>query len=189
MDDRSRLETAWFCWAVPAFIGVGATIFHWLTGNPSCVVVGLLCVPLGVLLFIVGLAHAVTAKSGRRGLMILLLFSNFPLALACAWVGLRESFTVSVTVVNESDQTIDSALATFNGGAAKASAIPPKGSATLKVSTGTIERCEFTLSVATAGRTLQTTLGSYDSDDLIGGAERLRIPVTNEGFGKVTSLP
>jgi len=188
MDDRSRLETAWVCWAVPAFVGVGATLFHWFSDDQQAVVLGLLCLPVGVLLFFVGFFNAVAAKTGRRGLVILLLLGNFPLALACAWVGLQSHMAVSVKLVNDSAQTID-AVATFDGAVAERRAIPPNGSATLTLRLRATERSEFLLNVGLGSQTEQIMIGSYDADDLLGGMRRVRVRVTNDGFGPVVDLP
>jgi hypothetical protein len=87
MRDRELLGIAWFCWAAPAVVGVGTTILFLLTDVVFFALLGLLCALFGTMLFVLGIAMVVSSQSGPRVLLALLLFSNFPLAIACASVG------------------------------------------------------------------------------------------------------
>jgi hypothetical protein len=89
MDDVVKLRIAWFCWVVPAVVGVGTTILFALTGNEAFAKAGLHCALFGTILFAIGIAFVGAANTGPRILLGILLLSNFPLALACAAVGIR----------------------------------------------------------------------------------------------------
>jgi hypothetical protein len=89
--DRDRFRIAFFCWIIPAFIGVSATIAFRVSCDPVCPEIGLACVPFGVACFFVGIVHVAMTETGPRKLMVGLLLSNFPLSVICLMIRLQEA--------------------------------------------------------------------------------------------------
>lgn len=175
MNDRDLLRIAWICWAVPAITGVGSTILSATTGEFFFAWLGLLCIPVGVGLFLLGVAMLAAAKSSPRGLILALLLGNFPLAFICACVGIattpafRGDYRLEVSVANDSDAVIDSAVVTYGEYSAKAESIPPHATERVKLKVGyLLAQTQVNLTVRRGGNTLQKTLCTFDGDDLHG---------------------
>jgi len=190
MTDAQLLRVAWCCWAAPAVVGVGSTILHALTGEGAFIFIGLACVPFGVILFLIALPMLATAKSGPRGLLFLLLASNFPLALACATIGMATaspfggSYRLEVVVHNDSDTPIDSAIVTYGKYMGEVRDIPPRTKERIKVKVGYIhEQTDVRLAVHRGRNSVRKTIRTYDGDDFSGGGFReLSMIATDRGI-------
>ena len=73
MNDRHPLRVAWLCWGAPAVVGVFSTIFFLTTGHFLFVMIGLLCVPVGAILSLLGAAMLANSTTGPRALISFLL--------------------------------------------------------------------------------------------------------------------
>jgi hypothetical protein len=179
MRDREFLGIAWFCWAAPGAVGAGATILHALTGEGLFLSVGLACVPLGIILFLFALPMIANAKAGPRGLLLLLLFSNFPLAFVCATIGLATaspfggSLRLEVVVHNASDAPIDSAVATYGKYIGEVRNVAPHVTERIRVKVRYLhEQTDVRLAVHRGEHSIRKTHCTYDGDDFSGGGIR-----------------
>jgi hypothetical protein len=187
MNDADRIGFAWFCWGIPALFGVFVTAMHAATGEGFLVVLGLLCIPFGTLLFLVGVGMLVLAKSGPRRLVLGLLLSNFPLAYLCALIGFHSmsAFGAEVYIFNKSDHPFEEVAVVYNEVIAhRYGKVHPGNMMRIKVSIGSGGRDDMTLTLTHNGRELTLVLGNYDADDLIGG-QTIRVEVTNDGVRRV----
>jgi hypothetical protein len=176
MRDRDLLGIAWFCWAVPAVVGVGATILYVLVGESVFISIGLACVPFGIILFLFALPMLATAKTGPRGLLLLLLALNFPLAFVCATIGMATaspfggSYQLEVVVCNDSDVPIDSAVVTYGKYIGEVRDIPPRTKERIKVKVGYIhQQTDVRLAVHRGENSIRKALRTFDGDDFLGG--------------------
>jgi len=182
MRDRHLLRIAWYCWGVPAILGVGATALHVLTREPIFIPIGLSCALVGPILFAVGLAMVGAARSGPRGALLLLLISNFPLAFACAVVGMTvdAGAVVKVAVINHSNSAIDGVDVKFGRSRVSVHPIPIGGKGSLRLITRYSDAGQLSVSVTLNGKANSIDLGRYDSDDPPN--DRYDLVVTDEGI-------
>lgn len=168
-------------------MGVGCTAIFSVTELPLFAVIGLLCVPVGVILCVVGLAKVGAATTGPRALLFVLLLSNFPLAYAC-WrtaIHFSRSFGVEVFVLNRSDDPIDAAVVTYNDSVGSSfGGVRPGGRSRIKVRMGSGERADVVLTVHRGSASRRRVIGNYDWDDLISGRS-ITVIVSNDDVRRV----
>jgi hypothetical protein len=119
---RIFARIAFLCAVVPMAVGVGITVVYRFIDSEFLVDAGLLALPTGTLVILLGLAFAIIWTIQRRSVarklgqetssgppiaLILFLLSNFGVALACAAVGERLTRRVEICVYNKSGSSID----------------------------------------------------------------------------------
>jgi hypothetical protein len=161
-DNRPILEVlAWFCWAAPAAVGVAATVL-------KMPLVGVVNLAIGIYCFILGMDLTLRTVRRTRILLVVLLLSNFPLALLCMEIGSRstgEDGCAVVEVVNKSSGEIETAAVKFGNKVEKIGPIPIGGKRFARSPVITTHIGIYVTAVV-AGKELSFTLGAFDSDDI-----------------------
>jgi len=175
MTDLQRLRVAWLCWGIPALVGVACTVFFVLTHHLLLMMIGLVLLPVGIVLSVVGGWMLRDSDSGPRALIAILLLSNYPLACFCAWTGLHAAspsggrYRLEVLVRNDNGSPIDSAVVTYGKYIGELRNIPPLATARIKLNVGYLsDQTDVRLAVHRGENSVRKTLCTLDGDDFLG---------------------